>query len=262
MKNILRITILGIMRDRVFHGITVAALVFGLVPVISQLSMRQVTELALTLSLSLTSFLLLLLSVFLGGMSLWKDIDRRYAFSILGLPLQRSEYVLGKYLGVVSFILLTATVLGIVGAFFSYSAIGVYPPNRPVLWENYVYAIFFDVLKYALLVGFAFLFSTISTSFFLPMFGAVCIFFVGSSSQEAYNYVNSPEAEALHPAAKSAITALYYVLPNFGAFDFKTNAIYSIPMDYQGLMLTFVYFCCYVSIILGLAVILFNHRQL
>ena len=85
MFDVVRITLKGIFRDRVFHGILMAALILPLVPSISQLSMRQVTELSITLSLSLISFILLLLAVFLGGTSLWKDMERRYTFSVLSL---------------------------------------------------------------------------------------------------------------------------------------------------------------------------------
>lgn len=67
MTNIVKITLKGIFRDRVFQGIMVTACAFLLIPGIASLSMRQVTELSLTLSLSLISFIMLLLSVFLGG---------------------------------------------------------------------------------------------------------------------------------------------------------------------------------------------------
>jgi len=95
MLNIMQITLKGIFRDRVFQGIMALGVLFLFIPSAASLSMRQVTELSITLSLSLISFILLLLAVFLGATSIWKDMERRYTFSVLSLPLSRSSYLWG-----------------------------------------------------------------------------------------------------------------------------------------------------------------------
>src|SRR6266516_5236870 len=165
MWSIILITLKGIFRDRVFQGIMVTAGVFLLIPVIASLSMRQVTELSLTLSLSLISFILLLLSVFLGGTSLWKDIERRYTFSVLGLPISRQSYLIGRFGGVALFVILTTFVLGVAAFMVVTYSSTVYPSDRPIVWSNMTLCIMFDVFKYILLIAVAFLFSTVSTSF-------------------------------------------------------------------------------------------------
>src|SRR5512137_2544471 len=114
MLNMVQITLKGIFRDRVFQGIIMTALIFLAIPTVSSLSMRQVTEQSMTLSLSMISFILLLLSVFLGGTSLWRDVERRYTYSVLGLPLSRGVYLLGRFGGTAIFLLITAIVLGAV----------------------------------------------------------------------------------------------------------------------------------------------------
>jgi len=67
MRNFFDVTLKSILRDRVFHGIGFAAFLFLLIPSVASLSMRQMTELSINLSLSLLSFILLLLALFLGG---------------------------------------------------------------------------------------------------------------------------------------------------------------------------------------------------
>jgi ABC-type transport system involved in multi-copper enzyme maturation permease subunit len=202
MTTIISITLKGIFRDRVFQGIMVAALAFLLIPVIASLSMRQVTELSLTLSLSLISFMLLLLSVFLGGTSLWKDIERRYTFSVLGLPISRQSYLLGRFLGTALFLIITAVVLGAAAfAVVVYSS-SIYPSERPVAWDIMALSILFDTLKYILLIGVAFLLSTVSTSFFLPVFGTIVMFISGGITQQVYEYIHSPASKSLTPFVK------------------------------------------------------------
>lgn len=262
MLNIARITLKGIFRDRTFHGIGVIAILFLFIPVVASLSMRQVTELSMTLSLSLISFILLLLAVFLGGAALWKDIERRYTFSVLALPLARRDYLLGKFFGIALFLFLTVGLFCVVASLVVAYASGIYPSARPLLWHYFYLAIFFDVLKYILLVAIAFLFSTISTSFFLPVFGTIAIFLVGSASQEAFDFLQTRAGQDLPALVQVAAKGLYYLLPNFTAFDLKINAVYGIPLPSSGLLLTLGYFIVYLAIVLMLATMIFSRREL
>lgn len=262
MSTIVNITLKGIFRDRVFHGIMMTACAFLLIPVIASLSMRQVTELSMTLSLSLISFILLLLAVFLGGTSLWKDIERRYTFSVLGLPLSRQSYMIGRFGGTALFILLASTVLGIAAfAVVSYSS-AIYPSDRPVVWSTMALCILFDGLKYVMLIAVAFLLSTVSTSFFLPVFGTIATFMAGGVTQQVNEYVNSPASKTLSPLIITLAKLIYYILPNFGAFDLKVNAIYGLPVSANGLFLTAAYFVIYIGILLSVAAVIFSRREM
>lgn len=262
MASIIGITLKGIFRDRVFQGIMVTACAFLLIPGIASLSMRQVTELSLTLSLSLISFILLLLAVFLGGTSLWKDIERRYTFSVLGLPLSRQRYLLGRFGGTALFVLLAAAVLGVAACGVVAFSSATYHPDRPIVWGTMALCILFDALKYILLIAVAFLFSTVSTSFFLPVFGTIATFLAGGITQQVYEYIQSPAAKNLSPAVKQLATGLYYLLPNFSAFDLKVNTIYSLPVPANGLFLTVAYFIVYTGILLSIAAVLFLRREM
>lgn len=262
MQNMIQVTLKGIFRDRVFHGILVTAVLFLVIPAISTLSMRQVTELSLTLSLSLISFILLLLSVFLGGTSLWKDIERRYTYGVLGLPLTRGGYLLGRFCGIALFVLLTAVVLGIAAYSVVLYTSSVYPPDKPVMWGNIGLCIIFDAMKYTLLIAFAFLFSSVSTSFFLPVFGTIAVFLAGGVSQQVYDYIHSAAAINLSPFVRQAATLLYYVIPNFSAFNLKLNAIYGLPLQFTGIILTVSYFAVYSAILLALSVMVFSRREM
>ena len=258
----LGVTLQGIFRDRIFQGILTASLVFLVIPSISTLSMRQVTELSLTLCLSIISFIMMLLAVFLGGVSLWKDIERRYTHSILTLPLSRTRYLLGRFAGISLFLLLTASLLGLLSVLVVFFVSLGYPPDRPVVWVNVLAAVGFDAFKCILLVAIAMFFSSVSPSFFLPMFGTIAIFLVGGASQQAYDYVQSSAGQTLSPLVRQAASALYYILPNFSAFDLKINAIYALNLNLSGLGLTFGYFVVYTALALTIAVLIFTRREL
>ena len=262
MSAIIRITLKGIFRDRIFQGILVTALFFLAIPYVASLSMRQVTELSLTLSLSLLSFIMLLLAVFLGGTSLWKDIERRYTYSVLGLPLSRQSYLLGRFFGVALFMLLAAVILGLATVAVVALTSGTYPPERPIVWTNVAVCVLFTALKYIMLVAIAFLFSSLSTSFFLPIFGTLAALLSGGVTQQVYEYLQSPAGGELPLLARQAATGLYYLLPNFSAFDLQANAIYGLPLSASELAFSAAYCVVYTGIMLSCASVIFLRREM
>lgn len=262
MRHVALVTLKGVFRDRTFHGIGVVACLFLLLPVVASLSLRQVSELSVNLSLSLVSFILLLLALFLGGVSLWKDLDRRQTFSLLGLPLTRTSYLLGKFCGIAVFLTLVVAFLSVLAAGVVFFSTMSSPPSRPLNWDYFALALFFDLLKYLLVVAIAFLFSTISTSFFLPLFGTIAVFLVGSATQEAFDFLQTEAGRNLPLLVQKAAAGLYYVLPNLSAFDLKLNAVYGVAVDGTGLLLTLLYFFAYLGLVLFAATFVFNRREL
>jgi ABC-type transport system involved in multi-copper enzyme maturation permease subunit len=260
--NIIVMTIKGLVRDRMLHGIMICGLVFLLIPSISTLSMRQVTELALTLGLSLVSFILLLLAVFLGGVVLWKDVERRYTHSVLTLPYGRGHYLLGRFLGIALFMFGTAVTLGALCLLSAWVVSGTYPPDRPVSWPAVLLAVGLDYIGSILLVAFAMLFSSLSTSFFLPIFGTITIYLVGSASQQAYDYVLSQAGQSLPSFSRYLAEGLYFIVPNFSAFNLKSNAIYGIAFQTSSVALTTLYGLVYTAFVLTLAMAIFSRREM
>ncbi|NTV90608.1 MAG: ABC transporter permease [Clostridiales bacterium] len=263
MLNIITVSLKGVFRDRILQGIMVLGAMIFFIPTIASLSLRQVTELSITLSLSLISFVLLLLSVFLGATSIWKDIERRYTFGVLSLPISRTSYLFGRFLGISLFLLLSSLILGSITMMAVECSTMIYPPSRPVAWGILMTAILFDSLKYILLVAVAMLFSTFSTSFFLPIFGTISIFLVGATTQQVYDYLHSAAAQQAVPSiVKQSALLLYYLIPNLESFDLKVNAIYALPLDFRGLVVTLLYFIIYTGLLLSCGAIIFNKREM
>lgn len=262
MKQIAFITFKGIIRDRILHGIGVVSVFFLFIPFLSSLSMRQVAELSITLSLSFISFLMVMLAIFLGGTQLWKDIERRYTFSVLTLPVSRTSYLLGKYVAVAVFIFSVCGVLLCAAFAVVMVSSTMYVPDRPVVWNTIALSALFDAMKALLLSAFAFLFSTVSTSLFLPIFGTIAVYFAGNASQQVYEFITAGGGQQLPVVIRGAAKALYYLLPNLSAFDLKTFAIYAVLPDMYVLLITAAYCIVYTGIILLCAAIIFNRKEM
>lgn len=253
----------GIFRDRILYAVFgVGLFMLLLVPSLSTFSMRQVQELAITLSLSAISLVLLVVVLLLGSSSIWRDIEKRYVISVLTLPISRSCFLVGKFLAISVFLLFCGILLGLCAIGDIWVAGLQFPPDQPVAWGNIFLAAFSIVLKYVLLGSVALLLSSLSTSFFLPFFGTLAIFLAGSASQEVYEYVTGSFGEHMSATSVGFIKAAYYLLPNFSAFDFQVQAVYGLELSARLIGFTLFYWALYTAILLFLAIWSFNRRPL
>lgn len=261
--TLLSVNIRWILRDRILQALLgISLLMLILVPAISSFSMRQMQELSITLSLSFTSFALLVLVTILGASSVWRDIEKRYTPFILSVPHGRGVYLVGKFLSIAVSLIVSALLLGLVSSVAIAISSAGYASAAPVQWPLVALAVATDCFKYILLAAIAVLFSSISTSFFLPFFGTISIFLAGSASQEVYDYVSGDFGSKIDIFSRSAIKLVYYVLPNFGSFNFKLYAIYPVPLPFSGLVYTIGYFLVYSALVISLAVWSFSRREL
>lgn len=262
-ENFFRLSVASLLRDRFLYLLfSLALLALLLIPAFSLFSLRQVQELSVTLCLSTLSLLLVVVAVLTGSSSIWRDIEKRYTAAVLGLPVSRASFVLGKFCAI-------AALLAIIAALFAAGSVASikvaaasYPPDIPVHWDNFAAAVAFEYLKTVMLLSLAFLFSSVSTSFYFPFLGAIAVFLAGSASQDVYEMISGAYGETLAPIARAVIKGVYYILPNFSAFDLKAQAIYALPLAPGTMLLTVVYFVCYTGIVLSLAVWSFSRREL
>lgn len=258
---LVRVSLLGLKRDKVLWSLFLVALfLLFLIPLVSLLSMRQVQELALSLSFSGISFFLLVITVFLGSTSIWRDIEKRYAVSVLTLPISRSCFVLARFVSLAVFISFALLVLGLLSGAGIVLAAWQYPSDRPVVWVNFVAALGMTGLKYLLLLAVTLLFSAVSSSFFLPVFGTLGIYLAGSASFEVVQFIVQNQ-ERYSEFFIALIGFLHHLLPNFSAFDFQVHAIYALPLPWEDIMVAILYGVAYTGVVLAAASWFFQRRE-
>jgi len=223
--------------------------------------MRQVQELAITLCFSLLALVLLVLVLLLGGFSLWREVERRYTASVLTLPQSRASFVLGRFFGVVLFLVAATLAICAVSAVVIIAARSLYPSDTLIQWNLLAIAAVGLLGKFILLAAIALLLSSVSTSFFLPFFGTISFYLAGSASQQVFEYLSAPQATNVSPFLTLIAKFLYYLLPNLSVFDFKIQAIYGLPVSTDLLFYAGFYLFSYTGICLVFAVFSFSRRQ-
>lgn len=262
MKNIFKLTISGVYRDRVFILISASIFLYLFVPIFSFLSMREIKETSITLSLTLNSFILLLLAILGGVSTIWRDIEKRHLYTLLSNPVSRVDYFLGRFFGF-SFIMFVITLFNfLVALIVSFVSYKLAQDLQPPSFLNLFLAFIFSFFKFIMIMAFCFLFSAFSTSFFMPFFMTVIIFLIGNASQGIYDFVVLSSDVEYPQVFKLAIKIIHFLLPNLSSFDFTIFAAYGLTFSVKTIIFTLLYFIFYTTILLTLSLTIFNKKDL
>jgi Cu-processing system permease protein len=263
LRAFILISLKGGIRDRVLHAILAVGLLLLLTtPVVAYFSMRQVVALALSYSLSVISLLGLLLTLFFSQGALAREIERRSVYTVCSLPLPRSRYLLGRYLGFAVLLFLALGILGLFSSCALYILVRLYPPSVPFSWGHFALALWFLYWTMLIIGGVSLVFSTVATSTFLPLALTVGIYFASYATEAVRFYIESAHGGAsTAPMIKWLARAAYWILPNLSLFDLKSQTIYHLALNGKAMVLTQVYGIGYLGVLLVLASIAFTRRE-
>jgi len=241
-------------RDRVLYNLVFFALLMIAASVaVGQISIGIEQTVIVSLGLSAISVIGLLISVFLGVALVSKEMDKRTLYALLAKPVRRWEFLLGKFAGLV----LTLTVntaamaLGLLLVML-YVKHGLGGSDTVVL-----VAVYFILLKLALVVALALLFSCFTTPLLAILF-TVGLYIVGLYVQELRNL----PVQVMSPAMSAFTKWLSYLLPNFENFNVMAMAAHGRAVPGALVLQNTLYTLVYCTIVLTAAAAVFSRRNL
>ncbi len=179
------------------------------------------------------------------------EIERRTIYTVLSKPVQRYEFVLGKFLGGFATVFVNIAAMGIVFLMM------IYLQEHRIPSEMYkgVLMTFFQMMLLAALTIFFSTFTTPVVNFFLS-FG---IFLVGNLSSVTESLTTKSNA-----VVRNAGVIIHYLLPNFGNFNIQNSLIRpTTEIANEGVFLrnNIFYAIIYSSVLLVLAILIFDRRE-
>ena len=260
------ITFIEGIRDRALYGITIVALMMLCANILfTNLFGHEIGKVMVDLNLSTIAFAALLLTFFVNINLIAKDIDRRTIYCVLSKPLSRSEYIIGKYFGliilvVVAILLLTICSSGVV--WFVKKSVAIYF-FRTFSWACYSQAVLYAILMFILLNAVVIFFSSISTSAFLTMLFSIATYIVGQSIEEVLLFFKNESATAGYSSKLNEVLLEYlqYFVPNFSAFDIKTMASHGQLMSMDHTLALIGYTILFSSLLIFFASLIFKRRE-
>jgi ABC-type transport system involved in multi-copper enzyme maturation permease subunit len=240
-------------RDRVLYNLVVFALVMIAASIlVGQISIGIEEMVIVTLGLSAISVIGLLIAVFIGVGLVSKEMDKRTLYALLAKPVRRWEFLLGKFGGLVLTLALNTASMS-AGLFFALRYLK--PLERADL--AVLVAVYFILLKLALVVALALLFSCFTTPLLAILFTAglyVSGLFVGE--------MRTYRSETMAPAMRTMLRWLSYVLPNFENFDVMASAAHARTIPGTLILQNTAYAAFYCTILLVAASVIFSRRNL
>ena len=241
-------------RDRVLYNLVFFALLMMVAAIaVGQISIGIEQIVIVSLGLSAISVIGLLISVFLGVALVSKEMDKRTLHALLAKPVRRWEFVLGKFGGLVLTLAVNtaAMALGLLLAML-YVKHSLERSDATVL-----VAVYFILLKLALIVALALLFSCFTTPLLAILFTAG-LYIVGLYVQELRNL----PLELLSPAMTAFTKWLSYLLPNFENFNVMAMAAHGRAVPGAFILQNTLYTVVYCTIVLAIASVVFSRRNL
>ena len=243
-------------RDRVLYNLVAfAALLIGASYLIGQLTAGQDVKIIKDLGLAAIATFGLLIAVFIGIGLVWKEVERRSIYSLLSKPVRRYEFILGKYIGLALTLVVNVAVM--TAAFYAVLAyLGTQFPAAAATDPGMLRAIALIVVELLIVTAIALFFSTFSSPF-LSAALTFSLWIIGHFNADLRNF----ESVVQSPTAGYLARGLYYLLPNFAAFDIKTQVVYALPVSPSYIAMTTVYGIVYVALLLTAAVAVFARRD-
>jgi ABC-type transport system involved in multi-copper enzyme maturation permease subunit len=236
-------------RNRVFYSL----FLFALVVVVSSIIFTEVTATTMDrvlkdTGLAAINVFALALTIFAGVGIINREIDRRSIYTVLAKPVSRFSYILGKYLGLVSIILATSSLMFV-------GLLVVMKMYRTDIHTG-IFLGFMGVLLEVMVLGaVAVLCSTFTTSF-ISAFICAAVYFSGHLSTEFLRVVRKTTG-----VRRAVGEAIYYLVPNLDRFNFKYHATYDLSIASTTLIAVVLFGLAYSGAALLAAVIVFQRRD-
>jgi ABC-type transport system involved in multi-copper enzyme maturation permease subunit len=250
-------------RDRVPYSMVVfAVLLMAASYLISQMTAGQDVKIIKDLGLAAVSIFGLLIAVFIGIGLVSKEVDRKSIYALLTKPVTRSQFVLGKFAGLMLTLLvnlaaMTVAFYAVLAYMNATAAEGVrmmWPAPATDPWL--LVAILLIYAELMVITAVALFFSTFSSPLLATLL-TLGLWVAGHFNSDLRNFENVVDVQAITWIAK----VLYYTLPNLAPFDVKAEVVHGFPVAWRHVVLTLLYGAVYASIMLTAGIAIFRRRD-
>jgi ABC-type transport system involved in multi-copper enzyme maturation permease subunit len=241
-------------RDRVLYNLAFFALAMIAASIlVGQVSIGIEEMVIVSLGLSAISVIGLLMAVFIGVGLVSKEMDKRTLYAILAKPVRRWEFLLGKFGG----LLLTLTVNTVAMGAGLFLALRLVKQSGDPLEGPVLIAVYFILLKLALVVALALLFSCFTTPLLSILYTAG-LYIAGLFVTDMRNF----QSQTMSRALQTLLRWLSYLLPNFENFDVMASAAHGRAIPGVLIAQNTAYAALYCAVLLSAAAAILTRRNL
>ena len=274
-------TFTELVRQKVFYFLLLfALLVIGNSAFVSKLSFQEEFQMLKDVALGAMTVFLCLLAILTTAMLLPRDLEDRTIFTILSKPVPRYEYLLGKLLGVLILLTLSALIMGLffIAVLLLWEQSVLAETQRSLVaspqelatalatvkkaafsWDL-IPAMAILLVKSVLLASLTLLISTFATSGIFAILVATCAYFIGHLQVTAREYWMS--GIGIHWWTRLFTAFLALIFPDLQAFNLTDDIVAGVPLPLDIFWQTMALGGVYAVVYYALACFLFQNREL
>jgi len=243
-------------RNRAFIGLGIAAIALVVSSMaISGLAVSdQRARVLVDFGLFAVSLLLVVISITMGVILVFKEVDRKTFYVVLTKPIRRAEVLAGKLLGLLSVLVVTLFLMGLAWVL-------VLVIRDVALPADLFKALILAWLQAALVTSLALLFSTFASPILSGVF-TFGVFIVGTMIpvlQDLLTLRKGPLAAS--PAMRFLAEGTIKVVPDMTVFNVSKELILGIPVTWHYVSGAFFYCLGWSALFFALAVLIFSRRD-
>jgi ABC-type transport system involved in multi-copper enzyme maturation permease subunit len=189
------------------------------------------------------------IAIFLGVGLIHKEVDRRTIYTILSKPVSRTEFLLGKYVGLVLTVWLQLAIMSLA---FS----GISLASGAPIDAGHAAALLLMAMEMALIVAIATLFSSFTTPMLASLF-TVGIYIAGHLTRDMRELSQQSQVASV----KTLANGLYETLPDLEMFNLTLQAAHGLAIPASEIWLPVLYGSLYVAGLLMAASFIFERRD-
>jgi ABC-type transport system involved in multi-copper enzyme maturation permease subunit len=245
-------TVREAVRNRVLYTLLAfALLLIGSSIVLANLSYVEQGRIVQDIGFGAARLFGVALAIAVGIQLIYREVERRTIYTILAKPISRSEFLLGKYLGLVATIWLLVAIMGVVFA-------AVSQIDGTGIGGGHVAALALLALELAIVVAVATLFSAFTTPTLAALF-TTGVWMAGNLTRDLERLAQQTRVESVIGFAR----VLHQILPDMSMFNLGLKASHGLPIAArEEVLLPLAYGAGWCALLLVFACLIFQRRDL
>lgn len=237
-------------RNKIFYLLLVFAIVFAFSSkLISLLTVGDSVRVIKNFGLASINFFSVLIAIFTGINLIFKEIDKKTIYNILSKPVSRTNFIIGKFLGLAYTLLVALVSMAVIFFLFLFVTSGE--------WDLRI-LIYFLLLYFELLIitAFSLLFSSFTTPILSSIF-TIILYLIG----HVLWTFNEFKHKLVEPITKFISHLFYYILPNLEKFNIKNQLVINSEIKGVFIYTSILYAILYIAALLILTILIFQKRD-
>lgn len=238
------------LRDKILYNLLLfAVLLMGASILLADLSIMEHYKIMTDMGLAAINLVGVIIAIFVGIGLVSKEIERRTIYTIIARPISRAQFVVGKYLGLVTTLIVNVAIM------LAVYLLTLWASHAPVHWAL-VQAVQLIVVELMLVTAIALFFSTFSSAT-LSAILTIGLYIIGHLTTDLRGLAQKSQSDAV----KAVVNGVYYLCPNLDMLNMKGQAAMgiAIPLSYQALATS--YGLLYAGMLLVGACLIFQQRD-